>query len=205
MFSKILSALSLANSFKAMIFKRLSSPVQSAYLGSLVWDIINILNGDQQDSEKICQILDLLSDFKNKHPEDFDKIVDILKEILDEYEKNPSEVKKNLKDFSNMQNLLILYNPYYQQDVIKLHLEILLDKGQVAFGKIKSKLKEPLSYERDENKISHNQKLSEIYKNTSADNPLQLFLSDYANLFVAKVVKISKEVDKNIIPKALLK
>lgn len=44
MFSKILSALSLANSFKAMIFKRLSSPVQSAYLGSLVWDIINILN-----------------------------------------------------------------------------------------------------------------------------------------------------------------
>lgn len=52
-----------------------------------------------------------------------------------------------------MQNLLILYNPYYQQDVIKLHLEILLDKGQVAFGKIKSKLKEPLSYERDENKI----------------------------------------------------
>ncbi|EHA2170131.1 ATPase, partial [Campylobacter coli] len=23
-----------------------------------------------------------------------------------------------------MQNLLILYNPYYQQDVIKLHLEI---------------------------------------------------------------------------------
>ncbi|ECL7120438.1 HP0729 family protein [Campylobacter coli] len=100
-----------------------------------------------------------------------------------------------------MQNLLILYNPYYQQDVIKLHLEILLDKGQVAFGKIKSKLKEPLSYERNENKISHNQKLSEIYKNTSADNPLQLFLSDYANLFVAKVVKISKEVDKNIIPK----
>lgn len=40
-----------------------------------------------------------------------------------------------------------------------------------------------------------------FYKNTSADNPLQLFLSDYANLFVAKVVKISKEVDKNIIPK----
>ncbi len=98
MFSKILSALSLANSFKAMIFKRLSIPVQSAYLGSLVWDIINILNRDQQDSEKICQILDLLSDFKNKHPEDFDKIVDILKEILDEYEKNPSEVKKNLKE-----------------------------------------------------------------------------------------------------------
>ncbi|HEB7569365.1 TPA: hypothetical protein SB588_000208 [Campylobacter coli] len=98
MFSKILSALSLVNSFKAMIFKRLSSPVQSAYLGSLVWDIINILNGDQQDSEKICQILDLLSDFKNKHPEDFDKIVEILKEILDEYEKNPSEVKKNLKE-----------------------------------------------------------------------------------------------------------
>lgn len=98
-----------------------------------------------------------------------------------------------------MQNLLILYNPYYQQDVIKLHLEILLDKGQVAFGKIKSKLKEPLSYERDENKISHNQKLSEIYKNTSADNPLQLFLSDYCrrkNKMSQKKNKMSYFCDK---------
>ncbi|EAI0690460.1 hypothetical protein [Campylobacter coli] len=97
MFSKFFSALSLANSFKSTIFERILNPIQSAYLASLVWDIINIFNGDQQDSEKICQILDLLSDFKNKHPEDFDKIIEILKEILDEYEKNPSEIKKNLK------------------------------------------------------------------------------------------------------------
>lgn len=31
-------------------------------------------------------------------------------------------------------------------------------------------------------------------------NFLQLFLSDYANLFVAKVVKISKNVDESLIP-----
>lgn len=44
--------------------------------------------------KKFVQILDLLSDFKNKHPEDFDKIVDILKEILDEYEKIQAKLRK---------------------------------------------------------------------------------------------------------------
>lgn len=39
-----------------------------------------------------------------------------------------------------MNHLLILYNPYYQEDVIKQHLSILQEKSQVAFGKIKSKL-----------------------------------------------------------------
>ncbi|MFV0947757.1 ATPase [Campylobacter jejuni] len=39
-----------------------------------------------------------------------------------------------------MNHLLILYNPYYQEDVIKQHLSILQEKSQVAFDKIKSKL-----------------------------------------------------------------
>lgn len=100
------------------------------------------------------------------------------------------------------QNLLILYNPYYQQDVIKAHLEILLDKGQVAFGKVESKLKESSGeIELDKNQKLNNELLQEVCENISPSNPLQLFLSDYANLFVAKVIKASKEVDENIVPK----
>lgn len=34
-----------------------------------------------------------------------------------------------------MNHLLILYNPYYQEDVIKQHLSILQEKSQVAFAK----------------------------------------------------------------------
>ena len=41
-----------------------------------------------------------------------------------------------------MRDLLILYNPYYQSDVIKAHLEVLKAQGQVAFGKVRSKLKD---------------------------------------------------------------
>jgi len=40
-----------------------------------------------------------------------------------------------------MINILILYNPYYQTDVIKEHLKLLIENEEVAFGKIKSKLK----------------------------------------------------------------
>jgi len=41
-----------------------------------------------------------------------------------------------------MKNILILYNPYYEENVIEQHLEILKDKGSVAFGKVKSKLRD---------------------------------------------------------------
>ncbi|WP_291946881.1 HP0729 family protein [Campylobacter sp.] len=86
-----------------------------------------------------------------------------------------------------MNNILILYNPYYQDNVIKEHLQILLNKGQVAFAKIKSKINDQNnSFEKD---------LDEIYASTSKNNPLQLFLSDYANLFVAKVIQVSKNLD----------
>ena len=42
-------------------------------------------------------------------------------------------------------NILILYNPYYQSDVIEQHLKILNDKGKVAFGKIKSKRRDMIN------------------------------------------------------------
>ncbi|GAA9220250.1 hypothetical protein BTM377_06400 [Helicobacter pylori] len=89
-----------------------------------------------------------------------------------------------------MNHLLILYNPYYQRDVIQQHLSVLQEKSQVGFGKIRSKL----------NDQEKHHSLEEIYKATSEENFLQLFLTDYANLFVAKVIKVSKDIDEGLIP-----
>ncbi|WP_208352463.1 HP0729 family protein [Helicobacter pylori] len=89
-----------------------------------------------------------------------------------------------------MNHLLILYNPYYQQDVIQQHLSVLQEKSQVGFGKIRSKL----------NDQEKQDSLEEIYKATNEENFLQLFLTDYANLFAAKVIKVSKDIDESLIP-----
>ncbi|WP_367713439.1 HP0729 family protein [Helicobacter pylori] len=89
-----------------------------------------------------------------------------------------------------MNHLLILYNPYYQQDVIQQHLSVLQEKSQVGFGKIRSKL----------NDQEKQDSLEEIYKATNEENFLQLFLTDYANLFAAKVIKVSKDIDEGLIP-----
>ncbi|MFP6298144.1 ATP-binding protein [Helicobacter pylori] len=89
-----------------------------------------------------------------------------------------------------MNHLLILYNPYYQQDVIQQHLSVLQEKSQVGFGKIRSKLNDQEKHDS----------LEEIYKATNEKNFLQLFLTDYANLFAAKVIKVSKEIDEGLIP-----
>ncbi|GAA9891258.1 hypothetical protein VN0741_08060 [Helicobacter pylori] len=89
-----------------------------------------------------------------------------------------------------MNHLLILYNPYYQRDVIQQHLSVLQEKSQVGFGKIRSKL----------NDQEKHHSLEEIYKAASEKNFLQLFLTDYANLFAAKVVKVSKDIDESLIP-----
>ncbi|GHR64988.1 hypothetical protein VN1269_08140 [Helicobacter pylori] len=89
-----------------------------------------------------------------------------------------------------MNHLLILYNPYYQRDVIQQHLSVLQEKSQVGFGKIRSKL----------NDQEKHHSLEEIYKAASEKNFLQLFLTDYANLFAAKVIKVSKDIDEGLIP-----
>ncbi len=89
-----------------------------------------------------------------------------------------------------MNHLLILYNPYYQRDVIQQHLSVLQEKSQVGFGKIRSKL----------NDQEKHHSLEEIYKATSEENFLQLFLTDYDNLFAAKVIKVSKDIDESLIP-----
>ncbi|WP_208347562.1 HP0729 family protein [Helicobacter pylori] len=89
-----------------------------------------------------------------------------------------------------MNHLLILYNPYYQQDVIQQHLSVLQEKSQVGFGKIRSKLNDQEKHDS----------LEEIYKATNEKNFLQIFLTDYANLFAAKMIKVSKEIDEGLIP-----
>jgi len=84
-----------------------------------------------------------------------------------------------------MKNLLILYNPYYQEDVIEQHLEILKDKSAVAFGKIRSKLRD---YES-----ANEEKLERLYDGVSKDTPLQLFLTDYNSIYVANVIAVKTQ------------
>ena len=84
-----------------------------------------------------------------------------------------------------MKNLVILYNPYYQDDVIEQHLKVLIENQKVAFGKVKSKLKNM--------EQNFQQQLEEIYKNVTKTNYLQLFLTDYSSIYVAKVVAVSNE------------
>lgn len=176
-----------------------------------------------------------------------------------------------------MYHLLILYNPYYQSDVIESHLEILKQKHKVAFGKVKSHLRTASSSSKTEitessgrdftphaladskasdsstiastkdsnapssiesNGIDSKEStlaqdtnatpnthpaylesrvasltleqptskqptleqptLETLARQVSADSPLQLFLTDYASLFVAKVTQIlpSEELDE---------
>ena len=91
-----------------------------------------------------------------------------------------------------MQNLLILFNPYYQSDVIEQHLNVLIDKEKVAFGKIRSALKNREHSFEDE--------LSKIYESVDEENFLQLFLTDYSNIYAAKVIKITDEDMSDIAP-----
>jgi len=91
-----------------------------------------------------------------------------------------------------LQNLLILFNPYYKADVIEQHLNLLIENDKVAFGKIRSTLKNVEHGFQDE--------LDSIYEQVNEENYLQLFLTDYSNIYVAKVVKITDENLLDIAP-----
>lgn len=164
------------------------------------------------------------------------------------------------KKGKTMKDLLILYNPYYQSNVIEEHLAVLKTHGQVAFGKVRSKLKDKFgnlgvqnanfslnlgtnskqnlnlsgenlnensngslnSQGENLNLLSENSALASENLNASqtplsrpqnnslqalqsllesSNSPfLQLFLTDYASLYVAKVVKIAENADESIIP-----
>ena len=91
-----------------------------------------------------------------------------------------------------MHNLLILFNPYYEKDVIEQHLKVLIENKKVAFGKVRSKLKNIEHSFQDD--------LENIYKSVDSNNYLQLFLTDYSNIYVAKVTKITNEDLYNLAP-----
>lgn len=105
---------------------------------------------------------------------------------------------------TNPTALLILYNPYYESSVIQSHLEILKAQGSVSFGKVKSKMRaqEPREQPTQEPSAQILEPPSTAFASTqweqlmasiSSESPLQLFLSDYANLYVCKVTAITKE------------
>ncbi len=98
MFSKICPSFKLANLFKGFLFKRIASPVQSACIISLVLDIKNVFEKENDLSNKIGKTLDLIVGFKKENPQDFDELFQILKDLIQEYEKNPEEVKQNLTE-----------------------------------------------------------------------------------------------------------
>ncbi|WP_120904185.1 hypothetical protein [Helicobacter pylori] len=98
MFSKICSSLKLLNVFKGSLFKRISSPVQSARIANMVLDIKNALESENDPSNKAGKTLDLVVKFKKEHPQDFNELFEILKDLIQEYEQNPDEIKQNLKE-----------------------------------------------------------------------------------------------------------
>ncbi|GAA9480879.1 hypothetical protein HpHA295_08970 [Helicobacter pylori] len=98
MFSKICSSIKLANLFKGFLCKRIANPAQSARIISLVLDIKNVFEKENDSSNKAGKTLDLIVGFKKEYPQDFNELFEILKELIQEYEQNPDEIKQNLKE-----------------------------------------------------------------------------------------------------------
>ena len=92
-----------------------------------------------------------------------------------------------------MKNILSLYNPYYNENVIEQHLELLKENGVVAFGKVRSKLRD---YEHPNQDV-----LNDIYDETVRDEPIQLFLTDYNSIYVANVISVNKTINLIKVPK----
>ncbi|MFT2660115.1 hypothetical protein ACMWPU_02645 [Helicobacter pylori] len=78
--------------------KRIANPAQSTRIISLVLDIKNALEGENDPSNKAGKTLDLIVGFKKEYPQDFNELFEILKELIQEYEQNPDEIKQNLKE-----------------------------------------------------------------------------------------------------------
>nr|WP_187838869.1 hypothetical protein [Helicobacter pylori] len=98
MFSKICASFKLTNAFKGFICKRISSPVQSARIATMVLGIKDAFNDDKDPLNNACEALDLVVKFKKEHPQDFNELFEILKDLIQEYEQNPDEIKQNLKE-----------------------------------------------------------------------------------------------------------
>lgn len=86
-----------------------------------------------------------------------------------------------------IKNILSLYNPYYNANVIEQHIELLKQNSVVAFGKVRSKLR---NYDNP-----HQVSLDNIYNNVSIDKPMQLFLTDYSSIYVANVIEVVEDTN----------
>ncbi|MFP6261865.1 hypothetical protein ACLGDC_05530 [Helicobacter pylori] len=98
MFSKICASFKLANTLKGFLFKRISSPMQSTRITTMVLGIKDAFNDDKDPLNNACEALDLVVKFKKEYPQDFDELFEILKDLIQEYEQNPDEIKQNLKE-----------------------------------------------------------------------------------------------------------
>ena len=90
-------------------------------------------------------------------------------------------------DTNKTNNLIVLYNPYYNKTTIEDHLDILKENGVVAFGKVLSKLR---NY-----KHPNQDALDNLYDSISEQNPMQLFLTDYDSIYVANVIDVVYETN----------
>jgi len=91
-----------------------------------------------------------------------------------------------------MQNLLILYNPYYNQEMIEDHIRILNaietpTNARVAFGKIRSKMRD---YDNSGQEV-----LDSLFSSVSSEKPMQLFLTDFSSMYVCYVEKVTDKLD----------
>ena len=91
-----------------------------------------------------------------------------------------------------MKNLLVLYNPYYNQEVIEDHIRILNQNGnteeaKVAFGKVHSKRRD---YEHPFGDM-----VDTLCDAASPENPIQLFLTDFSSMYVCYIENVTKELD----------
>jgi len=95
-------------------------------------------------------------------------------------------------EWSVVKNLVILYNPYYNQEVIEDHIRILnqnnnVTEAKVAFGKVRSRRRD---YEHP-----FGDRVDALCDEISPQNPLQLFLTDLASVYVCYVEQVTTHLD----------
>lgn len=91
-----------------------------------------------------------------------------------------------------MNNLVVLYNPYYNQEVIEDHIRILnennnITDSKVAFGKVRSIRRD---YEHP-----FEDKIDKLCDEITSENPLQLFLTDLSSVYVCYVEQVTVELN----------
>ena len=94
-----------------------------------------------------------------------------------------------------MHNLLILYNPYYNQEMVEDHVRILgsyddATQAKVGFGKIRSKIR---NYEH-----SKEERIDSLYDSISPQKPLQLFLTDFSSMYVCYVADVADTLPADV-------